>query len=56
MHTQNMKICREVKKKKNKTKKKKIQALLRSRQGESAYIIEHGWNLVVNRPQTSGCT
>ena len=25
-------------------------AFLRSRHGESAYIIEQGWNLVVNRP------
>ena len=25
--------------------------LLRSRHGESAYIIEQGWNLVVNRPE-----
>ena len=30
--------------------------LLQSRHGESAYIIEQGWNRVVNRPPTSGRT
>ena len=28
-----------------------LSVFLRSRHGESAYIIEQGWNLVVNRPE-----